>query len=182
MQCAGPEMACKAPGTCDGYGGCTVNHDLMGAGSILFGATYEVPYMCQSPGKFTRAISHWVPTSTSDATNVDCKLDAPTCMAVYSSGAMTKAHVDALAAVADSVIPATTCTTNAECAALTATPICDPRYNRCGPLRTQGQHCDTHAQCASGSCADGFCCSSACDSGCTRCDLEGHRYVECALF
>ncbi|MCC6623321.1 MAG: hypothetical protein IT385_18830 [Deltaproteobacteria bacterium] len=40
----------------------------------------------------------------------------------------------------------------------------------CLPDRPTGQACDRVAQCASGSCADGFCCDEACDGACERCD------------
>lgn len=40
---------------------------------------------------------------------------------------------------------------------------------RCAPKKVNGELCSAANQCASGFCADGVCCNTACDEGCDRC-------------
>ena len=62
-----------------------------------------------------------------------------------------------------------TCSSDVVC----ETPIysCDLTNHQC--RLSQGQPCATSDQCATGSCADGFCCNSACGGTCESCSLPG---------
>lgn len=64
------------------------------------------------------------------------------------------------------------CTDDLQCANATpSTPYCDSGV--CTAGKPKGRTCTANNECTSGQCADGFCCSSACDSQCDSCKEAG---------
>ncbi len=57
------------------------------------------------------------------------------------------------------------CVADDEC---TSTSYCR-NQQQCAPKKNNGEQCSAANQCASGFCADGVCCNTACDEGCDRC-------------
>jgi hypothetical protein len=64
-----------------------------------------------------------------------------------------------------------TCTSDNQCAT-PARPYCD--RGACASGRSNGAHCGSAAECATGRCVDGTCCNDACQSPCQACDVPGH--------
>ena len=155
--CTGPCEVCSAtPGTCTFLSGAAHTGRSCG-GTGLCAGTCQAQAACAFPG------------ATTSCRDASCSASSGTSAASCDGAGNCPAPV-VTPCRANQCLNATMCLTTCGTQPCTGATFCDGN-GICQPKKAMGATCVLAAECANGSCADGFCCSRPCNGACEACNV-----------